>query len=429
MHYGIMAIGSRGDVQPYIALALGLMERGHGATVMAHENFKDFVGGYGVEFIPIRGNLETMLRSEEGMRTLRAGNIVAFSRTLQKITAQTSQTIISDTFEACKKADVLIASLLALPWVQGLAEKLGKHWAIVQLNLPTVRTSAFPMAVFDVFNFPAYNLLTYRLYEFAYHQAGKKLISDFRRSLDLPPLKISLLKKIAEEKILNLHCFSPSLLARPNDWASQNQITGFLFLPTMSNEKIPIELINWLNAGEKPIYIGFGSIPIPNPQLLISILTELLQTTNHRFIFCSGWSLPIDLPKHPNLFQIKSISHQWLFPNCKTAIIHGGVGTTAAVLNAKIPAIIISIIADQPWWGKIIERKKLGVHIPFKKLSEQKLLAAINKSQDPAIIQNAFEIGEKISCEDGLGKTIDSLENYYSVFKLFTGLVIAALIA
>jgi len=417
MHYGIVAIGSRGDVQPYVALALGLKERGHEATVMAHENFKEFVEGYGVQFIALTGNVEAMLQSEEGMRTLKAGNIIAFTRYLQKITSKTSETIIADIYEACKKADVLIASLLALPWVQGLAEKLGKQWAIVQLNLPTIPTKAFPMAGLDILNFPAYNVWTYRFYAFAYHKTSKKLINGFRKSMDLPPLKISLLKKIADEKILNLHCFSPSLLARPNDWSHQNQITGFLFLPTNKQNKIPEDLIHWLNAGDRPIYIGFGSIPIPNPLLLISILTELLETTTHRFIFCQGWSPPIDLPKHPNLYQLKSISHQWLFPHCKTAVIHGGVGTTAAVLNAKIPAIIVSVIADQPWWGKIIESKKLGVHIPFKKLTAQKLLAAINKTQSPEIKSNAFGIGKEISREDGLQKTIEALEDYLVLNK------------
>jgi sterol 3beta-glucosyltransferase len=413
MHYGIVSIGSRGDVQPYVALALSLRERGQEATVMAHENFKDFVEGYGVKFIPLTGNVEAMLQSEEGMRTVRAGNIVAFTRYLQKITQKIADSIVSDIFETCKTMDVLIASLLALPWVQGISEKLGKKWALVQLNLPTVPTKAFPMAGLDFFNFPAYNKLTYRFYAFAYHQAGKKLIDGFRKSLDLPRMKTSLMKKIEDEKILNLHCFSPSLLARPDDWAAQNQITGFLFLPSTTNERIPIELIHWLNAGHKPIYIGFGSIPIPNPKKIISILKELLEESNNRFIFCQGWSFPIDLPKHPNLFLVESISHQWLFPFCKTAIIHGGVGTTAAVLNAKIPAIIVSIIADQPWWGKIIERKKLGFHIPFKKLSTQKLLAAINKSQSAEIIQNALAIGEKISRENGLGKTLDALENHF----------------
>ncbi len=212
---------------------------------------------------------------------------------------------------------------------------------------------------------------------------------------------------------MNLHYFSLSLLARPDDWASQNQITGFLFLPSTTNEIIPIELIDWLNAGDKPIYIGFGSIPVPKPFLIMSIIKELLEKTTHRFIFCQGWSLPIDLPKHPNLFHVKTISHQRLFPLCKTAIIHGGVGTTAAVLNAKIHAIVVSIIADQPWWGKIIERKKMGFHIPFKKLTYQKLLSAISKAQNLEIIQDAVEIGERISREDGLNKTIGALESRF----------------
>ncbi len=413
MHYGIVAIGSRGDVQPYTALALGLMDRGHEATVMAHENFKEFVEGYGVAFIPLRGNVEEMLQSEEGMQVLRAGDIVAFSGYLKKITIKTGETIIEDIFEACRKADVLISSLLALPWVEGLAEKLGKKWAAVQLNLPTVPTKAFPMAALGLFDFPAYNRLTYRLYDIAYYKAVKKLVNDFRKSLELPRLKISLQKQIQVKKILNLHCFSPSLLARPDDWKSNNDITGFMFLPTATHNNIPDDLIRWLNAGDKPIYIGFGSIPIPDSKKFESILMELLNNTAHRFVFCQGWSLPMDLPNHPNLFQVKSINHEWLFPHCKAAVIHGGVGTTAAVLRAKIPVIIVSIIADQPWWGKIIDRKNLGVHIPFKKLTTPKLLSAIEKTHDPETRQNAIDMGEKINRENGLKKTVDALQNYF----------------
>jgi len=413
MHYGIVAIGSRGDVQPYVALALGLIERGHEATIMAHENFKGFVEGYDVKFVELRGDVEAMLRSEEGMQAIQAGDIVSFSKYLKKITVKTGETIVEDILEASRRADVLIASLLALAWVEGLAEKLGKKWAAVQLNLPTVPTKAFSMAAADLLDFPAFNLLTYRVYGFLYRKAVRKLVDDFRESLGLPRLKISPLRKIQEEKILNLHCFSPSLLARPDDWPANNDITGFLFLPGTTRDNIPDDLIRWLNEGDKPIYIGFGSIPIPNPQLISSIIKSLLQTTNHRFIFCQGWTNSIGLPVHERLFIIESIGHDWLLPHCKAAVIHGGVGTTAAVLRAKIPVIIVSIIADQPWWGKIIERKNLGVHIPFKKLNTQKLLSAIEKTHGPAIQKNVIEIGEKIKREDGLKKTIDALEKYF----------------
>jgi sterol 3beta-glucosyltransferase len=426
MQYGIVAIGSRGDVQPYVALALGLMDRGHETTILAHENFKDFVEGYGIHFVAVKGHVEDMLRSPEGMAVVRDGSLSAFTRYLQKVNKITSDSLIHDTMGAFEKADVIVASLLAMPWVDAIAEKLGKGWAIVQLNLPTIRTKAFPLVFLDFFNFPGYNRFSYRLFEWVYWRVNKKNINQFRGSLGLPGLKISILKKIADEKILNLHCFSTSLLARPNDWAPQNQITGFLFIPndkrnnilndeSVNNieDNIPADMVHWLNAGDKPIYIGFGSIPVPEPKLLESILTELLRTTNHRFTFCQGWSSPLGLPNHPNLFQIKSVDHQWLFPHCKAAVIHGGVGTTAAALRAKIPVIIVSIIADQPWWGKIIERKKLGVHIPFKTLTFQKLSSAIENTHDPEMQQNVIEMGEKINREHGLKKTIDSLEKEF----------------
>jgi sterol 3beta-glucosyltransferase len=283
----------------------------------------------------------------------------------------------------------------------------------VQLNLPTVPTKAFPMAAMGRFDFPAYNRMTYRLYAVIYEKAGEKIVDAFRASLSLPMRKTSLLKLIEADNILNLHCFSPSLLPRPDDWAPQNQIMGFLFLPATVHEQIPGDLVHWLNVGEKPDYIGFGSIPVPDPNKFQAILTELLEKTDHRFVFCQGWSLPIPMQDHPRLFQIKSVSHQWLLPHCKAAIIHGGVGTTAAVLKAKIPVIIVSIIADQPWWGRIIERKKLGLHIPFKKLTTQKLLAAIETIQSPQFRQNAMDIGERIARENGLDRTIDALEKYF----------------
>jgi sterol 3beta-glucosyltransferase len=413
MHYGIVAIGSRGDVQPYVALALGLMDRGQEATVMAHENFKDFVEGYAVKFLPLEGNVEDMLKSEEGLKVLKSGRIIAFARYLQKTIRKTRESVSQDLYNGCQKADVLVASLLGMPWVDCIAEKSGKKWAIVQLNLPAIPTKAFPLAAMDFFNLPSYNLLTYRIFESFYWRSNKKGINDFRKSLGLPELKTPILKKISDEKIVNLHCFSAALLSRPNDWQAHNDISGFLFLPT-NIEKIQGDLNRWLGSGDKPIYIGFGSIPIPDPELIKSIITELLRTTTHRFIFCLGWSLPINLTAHPRLFKVKSINHQWLFPRCKAAIIHGGVGTTAAALKAKIPLIIISIIADQPWWGKIIARKKLGVHIPFKKLSAQKLISAIEKTQGPQMQQNAVEMGVRINREDGLKQTIDALEKYFA---------------
>jgi sterol 3beta-glucosyltransferase len=136
---------------------------------------------------------------------------------------------------------------------------------------------------------------------------------------------------------------------------------------------------------DKPIYLGFGSIPVPDPSKFIHILGELLQGTSYRFVICQGWSHLDDLPENPRLMVVSSANHDWLFPRCQAAIIHGGVGTMAAALRAKIPVVIASIFADQPFWGKQIQTWGFGVHLPFWHWTTQKLHAAIRKTETPEL--------------------------------------------
>ncbi len=269
------------------------------------------------------------------------------------------------------------------------------------------------------FNNPQYNLLSHRLIRFLYWQFNKKDVNEFRRSIGLATLKRSVFDKISSERILNLYAFSPGLLSRPMDWDSNTDITGFLTLPPRKREthaidQTPDGLQEWLNKGEKPVYIGFGSIPVPDPELFTKILHELIYQAGLRVIFCSGWSDIRDLPDHPNLFIVKYVNHEWLFPQCKVAVIHGGVGTVAATLRAKIPPVIVSVFGDQPWWGKLIEQKKLGIHLPFKKLTTLRLAKSIEKAQTPAIQKNALEMGEQINKEDGLKKAMEAIEHYFA---------------
>jgi sterol 3beta-glucosyltransferase len=168
---------------------------------------------------------------------------------------------------------------------------------------------------FDFFNAPWYNLLTYRLIRSIYWRLNKKDINDHRKTLGLPGLRESIVKKIAEQNILNLYALSPSLISRPEDWAENADITGFLTIPPAKRKLNPteqpaVELIKWLQDGEPPVYIGFGSIPIPDTRKFAAILAEMISTTTHRFIFCEGWSKLKDIPRHPRLFTVRSVNHQ-----------------------------------------------------------------------------------------------------------------------
>src|ERR1700733_6292168 len=149
MHYGIVAIGSRGDVQPYVALALGLKDRGHETTTMAHENFKGFVEGHGLHFHPLSGSVEELMQSAEVLKVLKSGRFLAFAQFLQKNVDQTRAVVSQELLEGCKKCDVIVTGLLGMIWVDCIAEKLNKKWAVLQLSLPTTSTEIFPLAALD----------------------------------------------------------------------------------------------------------------------------------------------------------------------------------------------------------------------------------------------------------------------------------------
>ncbi|HWB93802.1 MAG TPA: glycosyltransferase [Puia sp.] len=418
MHYGIIAIGSRGDVQPFLGLALGLLDRGHSATVMAHENFKRFVEGYGLGFHPLPGNIEEMLHTDEGRKVLESGSIITFMRFVRRNVAA-NQTQVNEALVAgCKNADVLVTSLLGMIWVDAIAESSGKPWATIQLSFPSTRTGEFPFPLLDFFDFPLYNRFTYRLFEYLYSKDYKKQLNQFRHSLGLPAVQGSILKKIAAEKSPNLYALSPALLPRPTDWDKRSQLTGFIYLPAARRKENPMDhvpetLIRWLEAGEKPIYIGFGSIPVPDPARFVHTLTQLLEETSYRILFCQGWSRLDGLPENPRLFTIASGDHDFLFPRCRAAIIHGGIGTLAAGLRARIPLVIASIVADQPWWGKLIARRGLGAFLPFHRWTTERLIAAIRVTETPAIQCQVIRIGDQINREDGLHQTIAALEMYF----------------
>lgn len=403
---------------PYIALALGLIDKGHRVTLLAPQNFKGLVESYGITFHALYGDAEKLLYTPEALKVLRSGNTFSLMRYMQKGGREIQTQISTDVLKGCEPADVLISNVLSIIWVQAVAEKLNKKWGIVQLNPPSVPTKEFPFAGLAFFDSPYYNLFSHRLVRYFFWKFNKKDLNIFRQSLGLPVCKTNPLDTVIKDNILNIHGFSQQLIRQPSDWNSNSLITGFLFVPQKIRESQDIEkpsdeLLNWLSAGKKPIYVGFGSMPIPNPELFGDIINKIVATTGLRVVFCKGWSVMPNLKAHPNLFEVNYINHEWLFPQCMCAIVHGGAGTTAAVLKAKLPLIIVSVFGDQPWWGNIIQNKQLGVHIPFKQITTKKLLKAIVFVQTPQVIKNVNNIGETIEQEGGLKNTLNAIEQYF----------------
>lgn len=419
MNIGIFTYGTRGDVQPYIALALGLIDKGHKVTLAAPENFKELVEDFGLTFHPLYGNAEEGMNSPKGQSVLKTENTIKLMKYFFKMLNEMKVPLRKSYLDAVSKVDVIIANLATLPIVGAIAEKQNKKIALTYFMPPVVATSEFPLADFDFFNFPWYNRMTYKLAHSFYWKFVKAETNEFRQELRLPVLKRNIVHYFDELKPLDLYCISPTLIQQPKDWDENHKITGFLTVPKQKREdnfldKTSKELVTWLAEGDKPIYIGFGSNGVGNTEKLMAIVNDVLTKTNERILFCTGWSQFANLPVHQNLFVTKYINHEAILPKCKLGIFHGGAGTLAAMLRNHLPVILISFYTDQPTWGKIVERMGLGVHIPFKKLTAQKLLIAINKAQEPSIKKNVLVTGDKINKEDGLGLAIAAIEEYFA---------------
>jgi len=408
MRYGIVASGSRGDVQPFIALALAMMEKGHDVTIVAPENFRSFVEGFGIQYRPVTGNSEQIINSPAALKLLEGGSVFKFFYHLQKATAQSAAQSNRDILEACRHFDFLIVSVLPLPIVYSIAEKYHKKCAAVFLSMPPIPTREFPFQVMGTKGHPWINKLSYRLLWLGYFMIRGQ-INKFRKEIGLPPANV--MKACLRSGMLAITALSPQLVTQPGDWPPNAHITGFFYLPPSARQlqkEIPEGLENWLAKGDKPVYIGFGSIPVPNQEKFHEALQGLL--AHHRVVLGAGWSLLKDLPVHPNLFAAKYIDHDWLMPRCAAVVIHGGIGTVAAALRSGTPIIVVSVLADQPVNGVMIGEKRLGCHIPFKKLSSDRLLQAVRSVQDPLIVDNCKQVAAAIRMEDGVGRAVELIE-------------------
>ena len=418
MRYGIITSGSRGDVQPFIALALALMEKGHDVIIVAPENFREFVEGFGVKYLPVAGNTEHLINSPEALKLLEGGSIFKFFYHLQKVAAQTADQSNRDILEACSHFDGLVTSVIPLPLVYSIAEKFRKKCAVVFLSVPPIPTREFPFQVFGTKGHPWFNRLSYRLMGLGYAIISKQ-VNQFRKEIGLPITNV--MNACLQSDMLAITAVSRQFIKQPHDWPPNAHVTGFFYLPPSAREKpsineIPEGLEDWLSKGDKPVYMGFGSIPIPDKEKLLHTLQGIL--TQRRVVFGAGWSILNgaggSLPSHPNLFVTKYVNHDWLLPRCSTAIIHGGIGTISAALRSGTPIIVVSILADQPVNGKMIEQKKLGYHLPFKSLSPENLLQAINAAEDHLIKENCRATAAVIRSEDGLGNAVNLLDKYFA---------------
>jgi sterol 3beta-glucosyltransferase len=416
MHIAIFALGSRGDVQPYIALGKGLKEAGHTVRLITHQNFDFLVNSSGLEFWPARGNVQDVAESPEMRELLDQGKFIAIMRQTTREAQRAMVQWAEDGLAACQGMDLLVAGLGGLFIALSLGEKL--RLPVLQAYLiPFTATKAFPAAVLPQ-ALPslggAFNRLSLQLAKQMMWQgfrAGDNLARQ--QVLGLPAAPFRAPYDSAPTKGLpTLYGFSPSVIPVPADWGADVHVTGYWFLDEKENWNPPEELVRFLQDGPAPLYIGFGSMSNRKPEDTADLVLQALSNTGQRAILLSGWGglRKTDLPD--SVFMIDSIPHAWLFPRVAAVVHHGGAGTTAAGLRAGVPSVIIPFFGDQPFWGQRVYELGVGPKpIPRQRLTVDNLAESIRRAiTDDQMRGKAAALGERIQAENGVARAVTIIE-------------------
>ena len=418
MNITLVTAGSRGDVQPYIALGKGIQACGHNVQVCTHTEFEDFVCQQGLAFAPMHGNPKALLEDEAGQRFLESGrNPIRFMRSFSEFVNQLLHGVLQDCLAACQDSDFVIFSIIGWFAVTHVMEKLNIPGISAYLQ-PVSPTSAFPVTSFPPVQLGKIgNRLSYTISEqFGWSLMRAGLNRARKDVLDLPPLPfIAPFERMHKEHFPVLYGFSQHVVPRPADWPDSLHITGYWFLDEEPDWQPPEALSNFLEAGPPPVYIGFGSMRARGPQETTRMVLRALELSEQRGVLLSGWGALEKTEFPETVIQIEAAPHAWLFPRMAAVVHHAGSGTTAAGLRAGVPTIGVPFFADQPFWAERAYRLGAGPRpVDRKRLTAERLAAAISQAVgDPAYRQNAERIGAQLRIEDGVQNAVETLARYF----------------
>lgn len=447
----IMLVGSRGDVQGYLALGKGLQAAGHSVRVAAHECFRDWITkNHGLDFAPIAGDPKELLRM------VVENNMFSYNFVKNGVTNHRSwvSQVLIDCWNACTqenpnepthhhkphdaetgpgkaflalkskyRADLIIANP---PSFAGwhVAEALGIP-VLMTFPMPWTRTTEFPSpftSLSAATSSANLNWLSYGAVDRLIWLGIGDLVNYFRtETLWLDPIWTLSAKGhryIHDYRVPWIYCWSESVLKKPFDWGEHVFVSGYLFLHDSDGAdwKPSEDLLRcFANPDHPVVFIGFGSIVVKDPERLSNCILQaakMLITKGFNVLVQKGWA-GVDFSNEnckDRLFLVGACPHTWIFPQCAVVVHHGGSGTTAEGLRVGVPTVIVPFFGDQFFWGETIKRRGLGMSEPYLSLTPEKLYEHVMYARESRVKQRCIEVAQKIQNENGVDNAIKFIE-------------------
>jgi len=412
----LLTYGSRGDVEPFLALADRLTDAGHQVTLAAPEKYRGLLDNDRVRYHGLPGDpgaLADELRERAGDNLVKI--YTAMTRHVLPIAADVFQEINATS----RGADVILHSFIMADGGHTVARRQGALDISVQFFPAFQPTSAFPAMVFPDLPWGGfYRRLTHHINTWTFRWGGRLMYAFLRRKHSgLPRLAEWPFSSKAPARVPIFYAFSKHVLPRPSDWPDHALVTGYWHRQRGTDWRPPRMVARFLEEHPRPVFIGLGSM-VPDPAgSLIDLFCDALQE-----IGAPGLIAVYDPGRHApghrgDTLITGGMPHDWILPQTRAAVHHGGAGTTGAVIRAGIPGVVVPVSADQFFWGRRVHELGVGPEpVPFKKLTVDKLRTALQKTlSNPSLQARARELGNKVQQEDGVHRAVKEIERLYKV--------------
>ncbi|MCR5977725.1 glycosyltransferase [Gordonia jinghuaiqii] len=392
MRFAFAVHGSRGDIQPAVAIGAELARRGHEVRFAVPEDLVDLTAATGLPTRTLAPSTAELLASPLVKERLKSKNPRVRLRALGEVSEHGRATSEQVMGELADISDLLVTGPLAQDRADAIAQSRGI--AFVPLHYCPLRPNTSLDVRYRTYPRPVSRAM-WRLADQTYWMTVRGADRRLRDELGLPPVKGPLGGRLRGRGVPEIQAYDAALfpgLAR--DWGSQRPLVGFLLPDKDVREAMTVggdstqQATDWAIADEPPVYVGFGSMKITGEQIngIVSALLDrglrVIGHTDHA------------LPGHDRLLHIDTpVDHEALLPRCRGAVHHGGAGTTAAATRAGIPSVIAWLSADQPMWAAALRKAGAGAGNRLTRFSPSDL----DPLTDPAVATNAARLAGQLT--------------------------------
>lgn len=408
----IATLGSRGDLFPFIPIGLRLRERGHTVTFAAARAFAPLVAAEGFPFHPLPGpvSFEEYRRHPEVFDP-RWNGLASLSALMRDLILPELKKVVTSLSDACREAD-LILTHAGQPATPMAAELAGARWATLSLfpgNIPSAWTvpqgallPALPTPLGRALDRAAW-AVTLALLAVLFDRD----LNAVRRELGLAPARHAFLLG-AISPTLCLVLSSPRYSPRPPDWPPHIKVTGFTSWDRAADWREPPSLEAFLRDGPPPVVVTLGTALVRDPGNVFDVVASALHALGQRGVFLAGGE-PVG-PFGADVLVLSHVPLSTLLPRCAAIVHHGGAGTTAAALLAGRPAVVVPRLFDQPYHGARARALRVGIAIPWPRLTERRLRGALERVLQRDYVERAARLAAELATEDGVGRACAEIE-------------------